>query len=711
MDFRQDVRLHLLDYWRVVRIRLGLVVVIFALVLLTTGVFTYFTPRQYRSFATIEVAQNMTPVRIFDVQGGAETGYSDPRFSQTQFQIILRKGVLYPVIERLNLQARWGTRGEPLLRETAYDRLRGMVSLEEVRNTNLIQIDVYSTDPTEAALLANTIADVYMQQRIEEQQGLVSKGLDQLRDEVKQKEQAVSEAYAEASKLRTEGNITDPNPDSLDGGGRVEDSSVMSNQEKVNDRRSEIATLRSRVDQLDKLKGEDLMRVAGQLNLNDPIIVGKLPLYQNAQAQKGKLLKSGLGSNHPDVKAVQAEIDIIGEQLKQQIDSIRKGFMTQLAIAEDSLKATETNLQTSQSDQQSMKTASARYVDAKYKYIQERKLLELAKTRLSTESMERTMPQKPAFIRDAAEPALFPSRPKVFINLLLGAAAGILLGVAAAFFLEYLDTSVKTMDEIEKYLDLSVLAVIPKGVHALTSAEEEEAEPYRILKTNIDFIRKKINSTAFSVISGGAGEGKSTTVCNLAGAWAAAGQRVLIVDADMRRPSQHRLFEVDNRVGLGNYLKGNALLDEIVSPTTISDLYLIPAGPTSVDVSSLLNSPAMSHLIAVAKERFDVVIFDCPPLLGVSDASIICGLVDASIMVIHHRRFPRAMLLRVKKAIANVGGHILGVVLNNVDVRLDPNYQYYTSYSQYYRPDNKQNKPRVVRSGAGIEPSSNGDAY
>ena len=218
------------------------------------------------------------------------------------------------------------------------------------------------------------------------------------------------------------------------------------------------------------------------------------------ELQKGKLLKSGLGINHPDVRAVQAEIDILGEQLKQQIDSIRKGLLTQLAIAEESLKATETNLQTSQTDQQSMKTASARYVDAKYKYIQERKLLELAKTRLSTESMERTMPQKPAFIRDAAEPALFPSRPKVFINLLLGAAAGILLGVAAAFFLEYLDTSVKTMDEIEKYLDLSGLAVIPKGVHALTSAEEE-AEPYRVLKTNIDFIRKEINSTAFSVIS------------------------------------------------------------------------------------------------------------------------------------------------------------------------------------------------------------------
>jgi capsular exopolysaccharide synthesis family protein len=224
-------------------------------------------------------------------------------------------------------------------------------------------------------------------------------------------------------------------------------------------------------------------------------------------------------------------------------------------------------------------------------------------------------------------------------------------------------------------------------------------------------MREKINATAFSVISGGAGEGKSTTVCNLAGAWAAAGQRVLIVDSDLRRPSQHRIFEVDNRVGLSNYLKGDAQLDKIISPTSIKDLWLIPAGPTSVDALSLLNSPAMSHLVATAKERFDLVIFDCPPLLGVSDASIICSLVDASIMIVHHRRFPRAMLLRVKRAIGNIGGHILGVVLNNVDVRLDPNYQYYTSYRRYYRSDNKQKKQGVVRSGARVETPSNDDAY
>src|SRR6266404_2773508 len=308
MNSHQEVRIHFLDYWRVVRVRLGLVIFVFLCVVITTGLATYLAPREYRSFATIEATSEMTPVRIFENQT-EPTVIDDPRFSRTQFQIILRKGVLYQVIDRLNLQLRWASNGIKLSKETAYNRLRKRLSLEEVRNTNLIQINVYSGDPQEAALLANTIAEVYMEQRIAEQQSIISKSVDQLRDEVKQKEEAVSRAYAEASRLRTEANVIDPNPENLDTGDRVEDSSVITNQEKVNETRSQVATLRSQVAELDRLKSEDLMRAARQLNLKDPIIEAKLPIYQTAQAEKAKLLSSGLGSNHPDVKALQAQID------------------------------------------------------------------------------------------------------------------------------------------------------------------------------------------------------------------------------------------------------------------------------------------------------------------------------------------------------------------------------------------------------------------
>src|ERR1700693_1233049 len=673
---------HFLDYWHVIKVRRRLIVLIFLLVVIPAVIATYFSPRQYRSFATIEVQPDMTPVRIFESQ----TAVNDPKFSQSQFQIMLRKAVLYPVIDRLDLEAKWASKGEKLSKRSAYDKLHSMLSLVEIRNTNLIEIDVYSADPQEAALLANTVAEVYMQQRIAEQQETVSKGLDQLRDEVKQKEEALRQASAEASRLRTQANIIDPNPESLDSSGTVEESSVISNQEKVNEMRSQVATLRSRVAESNRLKSENLMRAAGQLNLHDPIIEAKLPIYQTAQAEKAKLLSSGLGINHPDVKAQQAQIDTFAEQLREQIDSIRRGFVTQLAIEENTLKAMEANLQTSQTEQQAMKTASAQYLDAKYKYIQGRKLLEAAKTRLNTESMERTMPQQPAFIRDAAEPALSPSKPSIKTNMLLGISAGIILGISLAFFLEYLDTGVKTMEDVEKSLELPILAVIPKGINRLRRGEEDssDAEAYRILKTNVDFNRKKIHATAFTVISGGDSEGKSTTVCNLATAWAASGQRVLIIDGDMRRPVQHRLFEVSNRVGLSEYLKGNACLDEVILPSMWDNLYLVPAGSSSTDVVSLLNSKAMKNLIETARERFDVILVDSPPILGVSDALILVSLVDSSVIVVQHRRFPRSMLMRVKSAIENIGGHLLGAVLNKTDVRYDENYLYYTSYNRYY---------------------------
>ena len=712
MNRPQEVKLHFLDYWRIVRIRLGLIFLIFVVVLGTTAVVTYLQPREYSSFATIELRPDMTPVRIFENEpvGSERTGF-DPKFTPTQFQIITRKGVLYPVIEQLELDKKWGSIGQPMPKEFAYSKLEQMLSLQEIRNTNLIQITVFSVDPAEAALLANTIAQVYMDQRISERRDLVTKGLEQLRDEVTKKEQEVNQAYAEASKLRTESGVVDPNPDSLENSTRVEDSSVMANQAKVDEAQSQVATLSSRVERLDELKREDLMRAAGLLKLDDPIIEQKLPAYQTAQTDKARLLNSGLGRNHPDVKAIQAQIDLLQQQLGQQIDSIRKGLTTQLAIAQSSLKAMQNNLGLTLNQQQEKKTASVRYLDAKYRYVQERKLLEAAKTRLNTETMERTMPQQSAAIRDVAEPGHFPTKPKVFLNLVLGALAGLALGVGLAFFLEYLDTSLKSMDDIENCLGLPVLAVIPKGTKLLTSVDADSAdgEAYRLLGTGLESRQNNLVARAISVVSGGASEGKSTTTCNLAITFALAGQRVLVVDADMRRSTLHRLLNVESRPGLADYLSGDAELDKTIKPASIENLFLLPSGSSGSNVVSLLKSTRMSEFVKIARQQFDVVLFDCTPLLGVSDASIVAKLTDACLLVVQHRRFPRSMLLRVKQMLEAFGVTVLGVVLNNVDVRHDPHYQFYTSYREYYGKPRKRQKSRGVLENAGAKASIGND--
>jgi len=259
-----------------------------------------------------------------------------------------------------------------------------------------------------------------------------------------------------------------------------------------------------------------------------------------------------------------------------------------------------------------------------------------------------------------------------------------------AFLLEYMDTTVKSLDDVERFLGVPVLAVVPKDVGILHRASgfNPDAEAYRILRTNIEFNRRNPNANCITVVSGGAGEGKSTTLSNLAFVCAQGGYNVLLIDADLRRPRLHTLFDMSNAVGLTNYLTTDVRLEEVVVQTPVENLFFLPSGILPADSAGILNSQRMSELIEDVKSRFDLVLIDSPPILGVSDASVLANEADMTIIVVQHRKLPRHMLMRVKQAVENVGGNVLGVVLNNVDVRSDNQYSYYTSYYTYYSPSN-----------------------
>jgi capsular exopolysaccharide synthesis family protein len=313
--------------------------------------------------------------------------------------------------------------------------------------------------------------------------------------------------------------------------------------------------------------------------------------------------------------------------------------------------------------------------------------------------MELAMPRMAVSVKQVAEPPSFPARPRTALNLALGALVGLVVGIGLAFFIEYLDTSVKTMDDVESLLGVPVLAVIPKNIKLLHRqvGDMPDAEAYRILRTNIEFNRKNPEANTISIVSGGPGEGKSTTIANLAFISAQGGYSTLIVDADLRRPTQELLWDISHKVGLTNYLTTETPLEEVIVPTSVENLSLLPSGVLPSDAVGILNSQRMSDLIAELKTRYDIIFFDSPPMLGVSDASVLVSEVDYTIIVAQHRRFPRAMLTRVKQVILNVGGSVLGVVLNNVDPKYDPNCYYYTSYYGYYRPQEKESRREAQR--------------
>jgi succinoglycan biosynthesis transport protein ExoP len=710
MNDTSEVKLHFLDYWRVIKLRMGLIMLSFFLVMVTAGITTYFLPREYLSKVKMEVKEdNSGQVQAFGNQQNRSS--YNPSFVSTQFQRLQTTGILYPVIERLDLIKEYTPAGAPRIRQLeAFYKLRGAMRLVEVRNTGVIEIGVYDTDPQLAANIANTIAIIYQEQRQADLEQDVNKGLAQLDEQLRVKRKEVEAAAGLAAQIRAREGINDPDPDNSASTPGVTQQILTQDVTKVNEQRALVNQISTQLSRIETLKPEELMDALRTLQIDDPTVLKNLPLRQDAMAEEARLLNSGVGENHPRLKALRAQRAVYEDILAKQLDSIRRSQATRLKIESDRLQSLEAQLSGSKLEDINAKSRMLEYVDAKNKYIQSRKVMENAELTMASERMKISIVQSTAKILEKAEPSLAPAKPRVGAYMAVAAVVGLLVGTALAFFIEYLDTSVKTLDDAERFLKVPVLAVIPKDVSILikTPGDTADAEAYRILRANVEFNKPNRDANTFTLISGGPGEGKSTTLNNLAFTCAKGGYNVLVVDADLRRPSQHLFFDVENNGGLVDYLLGKADLEDVVRTTRIDNLSFIPTGELPDESVGILNSQRMTDLVHKLKGQYDLVLFDSPPILGVSDGSVLASEVDMTIMVVQHRRFPRAMLQRVKQAVTNVGGHLIGVVINNVDTRHDDGYGFYNNYSDYYAPRRPEAAPREkpVRTPAGAVASA-----
>lgn len=286
-----------------------------------------------------------------------------------------------------------------------------------------------------------------------------------------------------------------------------------------------------------------------------------------------------------------------------------------------------------------------------------------------------------------------PAKPRKTLNMLLGMLFGIILGVSIAFFAEYLDDTVKSPNDIETVLRLPFLGLIPSVTKNMSVAPVEtivESEPkgtvaeaYRTIRTNILFSSDR-QIKCIVVTSSGPGEGKTTTAINIAHVMARAGDRTLLIDADMRRPRIQKVFGIDGRAkGLSNYLIGNASETEPFYRTPSDLLEVMVAGPIPPNPVELLNSPRLQRLMEHVRARYDRIIIDTPPVIAVTDPAILSRLADAVILTVHGGRAHRDVVKRAAEVLRNVGGQILGVILNNVNIFRASYYDYY--YYSYYR--------------------------
>ena len=692
---QSEAALHAVDYWQVIKNRYGIILLTLLLVFMTAAVITYVMPKKYESEATIEVKSRTVGMSPLGAQMSEVSGAnrSTPNFFGTEFEKIKSRNSLEKVVDTLELVNRWNVD-----KETALRILKGIVNTQNIRGTDLISIRVRHPNKVDARDITDEVAKAYKAYRAESEGRNADQMLHELNKAVRDQEDKVEERRKVlATIVRTKGIIYKGTDSFYGQSGVDEDQGAKNALQTFHQLEQEKMQLESQISSLLKYDSDQLMVYAAGLDLPDNIIRNLLPLYQQARRDLEGLKINGLGDRHPTVLSAVDQIEAMKKQLDEGVVNLRATLKAKLDLATESLKSVEVMKDETREEAIKRGLDAQDYVDAKREFETDQELLQTMKLKLIGEEISGKMPRDSVEVHDQPVISDSPVSPNVTLNLVLGAVVGLIFGVGIAFFLEYLDTSVKSLEDVERYLQVPVLAVIPKDVGILhkQSGMSPDAEAYRILRTNIEFNRKNPEDNAITVVSGGAGEGKSTTLVNLAYICAQGGYTTLMIDADLRRPRLHTFFDINNSVGLTNYLTTELMLEDVILQTPVDNLYFMPSGILPADAAGILNSRRMSELIQDVKQRFDLVLVDSPPILGVSDASVLASEVDLTMLVVQHRKLPRNMLLRVKQAVENVGGNVIGVVLNNVDVRSDSQYQYYTSYYTYYAPAEAQVGPPV----------------
>lgn len=618
--------LPLFDYLRIIRKKLWLIGLIFALVV---GITAFITLRQvpiYQSTCKIRYKRD-NPTSY--ITAGSIFQYMSPYYDTVSFEtekhVIKSKLIASGVVKTLGLAS-----PEQISRWKSWvSRVQGTLNVSKLKDTRIYLITARSPDPDLVQAIANTAAAVYIDFNLKERQESAEKILTVLTDQI--------------SEL------------------------------KVKIQKSEMA----KIDYVEKM-GEVPERLGAAESLPGP----NLGAYQaanlindlRAQLVKQEIEREQLlnkyREKHPRVMESERQIRVLREKIA--IENQRVIQAHKEAIEYGMLE------KEAQADQD------------QYKIL----IKKLKDLNLSDSGMESGIE-----IIERAERPTVPIAPRKKRNIILSALLGLALGLGAALVMEYFDPTLQTPDEIEGYLDIPVLASIPrmKPPSGLTKKEAfqylsritegrpggHETEMFKSLRTNIRFSDLEVEAMALLVTSSSTREGKTTVAANLASTTAHVGANTVLVDADMRRPGQHDIFNIENTIGLSSFLKGEAELQEIIRSTDVNGLSVIPSGPVPSNPSELLESPRLSGLISGLKERFDRIIFDSPPAGALADASIIAALVDGVILVCYAGHIDRKFILRTKQQLEMVGAKLYGVVLNYIELKLRSYHHYYHSIYKY----------------------------
>ncbi|MCB1609272.1 MAG: polysaccharide biosynthesis tyrosine autokinase, partial [Xanthomonadales bacterium] len=636
-------------YWNVIHKRRWTVVGAFAIVMLTGLMATFLATPIYRATAVIQIERQ--GVQVVNIPGvePIDAPY-DREFYETQFQLLNSRSMAEkiaseldpnnPVFDIMSAPPLWKKALELVMgaeppmepeQELLHKRRRlvgliqGGLAVEPIKNSRLVRIHFYSPDAALSASVANSIATGFMEANMERKidtssyaKTFLEDRLEQVKLKLQDSEMALA-AFAQRERYVDIGN---------------RETLLSMELEALTSALTQAKTARIEA-QAKLLQGE------GKNAISHPAML-QSPAVQALRVTKGKLESEyqekllTYKPAFPLMQQIRSQIEQVDKQLEAEVRMVRNSLAASYQATKDQEALLQEQVDKLTDEVLGMQGRSTEFTVLEREVQTNRQLYDALLQRYKEIGITSNVDANNVSIVDPALRPGSPFSPDLKRSLMISAFLGLIIGVGLAFLFEFLDDTLKRPEEVEKHLGISVLGVIPKlsgatPEQAQTDPRSSFSEAYRSVRTSLQFSTEDGVPKCLLVTSPSAAEGKSTTAIALARNFAQLGRRVLLIDGDLRNPSLHRILGTDNSVGLSNYLSGKIKPAQSIKGTKTPRLTLIPSGPMPPNPAELLAGPKMLSLITLASEKFDQVIIDGPPVMGLADSPILSNMAHGTL--------------------------------------------------------------------------------
>ncbi len=671
-------QIHLREHWRVVWQRRWFVVTVFLLVVGVVGLYSFMAAPVYEATATVEVqpqARRLAPGQdVTGIGAGSYGWFAEQTYQNTQVEIIRSRAVAERAFDTLGLKndPRFVGAKDPV------GRLRDMVRAIPRRETGLIEISMRGGNADEAARCVNAIADLFVARNLQRAQDNATQALKSITSLMDPLRGRLTEVEAKRFDVLKQTESYSPEAQQ-----EIVRSRLAKLNEGLNATQLEVSRLKTLLDKIQQIQD-------GQ---GDPMSIPELA--KDDVLQRLGADRAGLERDFEAVKVTYRPGAPTYQEAESRLEKSKQRIRGQVAVHLGAIQneyelavSNESNLRADikQTEQQAFQAgvATSKYDVARTDAATTKAMYDVIAKTLNEVSVNSQLVANNIAVLDHAIPPIYPVAPNKRLNLVLGILIGLFLGIATAFFLDYLDNTFHRPEDIERLLQLNTLAIVPRFDRAQAgSAVLKEA--YQTLRTALIFISKNRERKIVLVTSTAPQEGKSSTTAELGRALAGAGDRVLLIDCDLRRPTQHIHLGLTRDNGLTDFLAApQPFLNwrAYVKSAGSENLQVVTCGPIPPNPPELLGGERFKRFLAEAREAYDWVLLDSPPAVSLADATLLAELADVVLLVIRHNHTDRDLVARTLQQFRRVGANVAGVILNNVD--LDRAYGKEYAYAGYY---------------------------